>query len=445
MKAEEVYVEIAARIQQLTEAGMSMENWTSVCSLLAKGSKIAAIAKEEDISILPFYRMGLKYLRQAPKEMSIERALETLDDSDEFYSFDEQLVVVKAFAWFASRLEEWAEAMDLHHGIYWRVREGTRPWHRVNPEDYDEDDKPPYYGWVLVNINGIKNNFSPPLDPYDTELNNNPFWEELFVYQSTRQGWRFYPKIIEVLLSQMSEAPTENPFVGKFLEWGAESVDAIPSSLLKIKDGLVSKELFEKNLHVKDEDYLGLFKRLNGNVDAYNKEQEVKLRDSLNECMSGVMYDGKEPVDVLNEKLEQIDDGLIEDKIIDDCAWQLLLATALHLPRYNIYYFDWAQRYPEDGPEEPGLVYSLINGTKQQVHYDIRQSKWWDGIDKVEWRGQRIIDKCQNLAKRIRADAILNQWYDIETSWKKCQRDSESSYHCTGDLSGFASAFCDDR
>ncbi len=49
MKAEEVYAEHVSRIGQFAEKEMSIENWTSVCLLMAKGAKVAAIAKETNI------------------------------------------------------------------------------------------------------------------------------------------------------------------------------------------------------------------------------------------------------------------------------------------------------------------------------------------------------------------------------------------------------------
>lgn len=441
-KAKEAYDKILSQLTGLVNESMSLENWATACSLLAKGMHVATIAREEDVSVLPFFRVGLKYLRRAPKEMSIELALATLDDSNEFYSFDEEKTVLNAFGTFADRLEEWAEAQDLQHGVYWRVRETTKPWNRL-PEDYYEGElPPPYYGWVLVNINKVKNHFDPPGEPYANEVSCNPYHEHLFAYQTTRENWRFHPAIIESLLTQLSDVPEENPLVAKYLEWGAKSLSDIPRSLLKVKDGLVSKELFEQNLQVRDEDYNGLFNRLNTNVARYNADRESELRNAISECL-GVSYEHRDPVDVLNEKLDEINKGLKDLWISDDGRWHKLLLTALRLPRYQIHYFDWASRYPEDAPDEPGLVYQLRNGTRQQVHYQIVESRWLDGMDKAEWKIKNIIDTAKNLAVKIGVDAVLNQWFDIETLWKKCNREGETTYHCTGDTDGFSRAFCD--
>ena len=127
-KAQNAYDNILNQLKELARQPMSIENWSAACALMAKGMRVATIAKEEDISVLPFYRIGLKYLRHAPKDVSIEQALETMDDSHEFYSLKEQRVILEAFSCFADQLEEWAETIDLHHGAYWRMRENARPW-----------------------------------------------------------------------------------------------------------------------------------------------------------------------------------------------------------------------------------------------------------------------------------------------------------------------------
>ena len=89
-KAQKAYDNILGQLKELVRQPMSIENWSAACNLMAKGMRVATIAKEEDVSVLPFYRAGLKYLRHAPKEVSIEQALETMDDSNEFYSLTEQ-------------------------------------------------------------------------------------------------------------------------------------------------------------------------------------------------------------------------------------------------------------------------------------------------------------------------------------------------------------------
>ena len=442
-KAQKAYDNILAQLKELIRQPKSIENWSASCALMAKGMRVSTIAKEEDVSVLPFYRAGLKYLRHAPKDVSIEQALETMDDPNEFYSLEEQRAVLEAFSDFTDRLEEWAEAIDLHHGAYWRMREDTRPWNQIDPEDYDRYGRPPYYGWVLVNINKIKRHFEPLPEPYANEVNGNPFNDKLFAYQQTRKRWKFHPEFIETLLAKVSEVPEENPLVGKYLEWGAKSVAEIPTALLKVKDGMISKELIERNLAVRDEDYEGLFKRLNGNANAYLDEQEAKVRDAINECLEGVVYENRDVVDVVNEKLDEVDNGLDEHRLAGDYSWGPVLAAALRLPRYTVYYFDWAMHHSDEGPDEPGLVYQLRDGTSQQVHCQVRESKWWDGMDMAEWKIQNIIDKCKGVAAQIGTDAVLNQWYDIEAAWKKCRRGNESLYHGSGDADGFAAVFCD--
>lgn len=441
-KAKEAYNKILGQLSELARQPMSIENWTAVCAIMAKGLRVATIAKEEDVSTLPFYRAGLKYLRREPKEVSVEQALENLDDSNEFYSLKEQQVILDAFSGFADRLEEWAETMDLQHGVYWRRRENTKPWDPINT-GYIDEDPPPYFGWVLVNINRIKGHFEPMPEPYANEVNCNPYNDKLFAYHQARQRWRFHPAFIEKLILKLSDVPEENPLVGKYLEWGAASPEEIPGSLLKVKDGAISKELFEKNLAIRDEDYEGLFKLLNGNASAYLLDQETKVRDAIDEYLDTFAYENSDPVDVINEKLDEIEKGLGDLWLADDYRWHPVLAAALRLPRYTIYYFDWARCYVDEGPDEPGLVYQLRDGTRQQVHYEVRESKWWDKLDIAEWKIQNIIDRCKNLAIKMGSDAVLNQWYDIQTAWKKCARRADRFNHSVGDTDGFAAAFSD--
>ena len=96
-KAKKAYDNILDQLKELIRHPMSLENWSAACNLMAKGMRVATIAKEEDVSMLPFYRTGLKYLRHAPKETSIEQALETMDDSNEFYSLTEQREILRHF------------------------------------------------------------------------------------------------------------------------------------------------------------------------------------------------------------------------------------------------------------------------------------------------------------------------------------------------------------
>ena len=132
MTAVELYKQLEDEIRGISASPVSIENWTSVCSLMSRGMKAATIAKESDVSVLRFYRLGLEFLRRPPKEFSIERALETLDDSGEFYSADEQLITVNAFTDFAEQLEAWAESQDINSTIKWRCRENVKAWSEEN-------------------------------------------------------------------------------------------------------------------------------------------------------------------------------------------------------------------------------------------------------------------------------------------------------------------------
>ena len=59
-----------------------------------------------------------------------------------------------AFAGMMDSLENWAEVLDLENGRKWRNRENTKP---LSDENWDDGyyDRPPYYGWVLTNINKL--------------------------------------------------------------------------------------------------------------------------------------------------------------------------------------------------------------------------------------------------------------------------------------------------
>ena len=48
MKPEEAYRDLASKIGKVANREMSLENWWEVCSLMAKGARVASIAKEEE-------------------------------------------------------------------------------------------------------------------------------------------------------------------------------------------------------------------------------------------------------------------------------------------------------------------------------------------------------------------------------------------------------------
>lgn len=74
-RAKEAYDKIQGQLAELARQPMSIANWTSACAIMAKGLRVATIAKEEDVSTLSFYRTRLKYLRRELKEVSVEQAL----------------------------------------------------------------------------------------------------------------------------------------------------------------------------------------------------------------------------------------------------------------------------------------------------------------------------------------------------------------------------------
>ena len=440
-KAEEIYSDILSQITALHQLPMSMDNWCSACAILAKAFKVAGIVKEPDVSVLPFFKPGLTYLTHAPKEVSLDSILDTLDDASEFYSFEEQLVVVRAFSQMMDQFESWAETIDLSHGRYWRGREGVKPWNKENLEEAG-CEPPPYYGWVLVNVNRIKNHFDPPVEPYATELNNNPYNDRLFTYQTTRSAWRFSSEFIETLMRQATKTASDNPLVGKYLAWGAKSPEDIPSWCLKIRDGQVSRELFERNLKVTANNLSELLERLNANAKSYYDGKEKQLRDLVDECFTGAMYQSKSPVKALEDKLDEVNKGLESGYLrCDGPSWHPVLAEALKLPRYRIYYFDWASMYEDEGPDEPGLMFTLEDGSKCEVHYNTTESKWWSSMDVVEYKVGNIIDACKYWVNQLNIPAVYSEWLEIDALWKSCCG-AETSYHCFGDTYHFAEAFC---
>lgn len=438
-KITDIYKEVADRVAEFYKQPMSIGGWCDACQLLGKAFKAAAIAKEEDVSVLSFYVPGLKYICHAPKELPMEQVLESMDDSNEFYSYDEEQTILASFTFMMDQLENWAEVLDMHHGVWWRNRENTKQWNKASWDD-DYYDKPPYYGWVLANINKIKNHFDPPCGEYATVVNNNPYYEKLFAYQATRQQWRFHPEIIEILLSRVTEEQN-SPLVEKYIAWGAESASEVPSWCLKVKDGNISKELFEKNLKVHATDARDLIEQLNGNVNAFNAEKEKHLRDLVDDCFCGALYQGKPPVKALRDKIKEVSDGLASRWLRNgDARWAPFLAEALKLPRYDLYYFFWNN--PEEGPDEPGLFYTIADGSKLEVHYSTRDSEWYSDMDNAEYELEELMRRCMNIAIESEIPNLVDDWLDIQANWDECRDANESTYHCCGDTLKFATSFC---
>lgn len=437
------YQELNERIKSLVAAGFSIENWVEACDVLFQGARVAEVAKEPDISVLPFYRNGLEYLTHAPKQVDLDQVLSSFDDSSDFYSYTEQLQIAAPFEQFMDRLECWAEALDLEMGTNWRGRTNVGRWCVPNPEDYDADDfKPPYYAWILVNINKLRKYFEPPVGPYETELNNNMYSMRLFSFRQSRDGWCFRPEIVETLRREMSEIPEENPLVGKYINWGAETVEDIPSWCLKVNDDRICKEVFEMNLGVKAVNSKHLFDTLNGNVANYFAVQERRFREILDESSYGVLYSDKSPTAALLDRLTEILGGLSKRNLTHGLhEFKDLLAFGLQLPRYEMFYFDWGWRYPEEGPDEPGYSYVLQDGSRQEVWCDTKNSKWHDEMNDVEDLIERIIEQGKVLAGKSELKEVENEWLDIETNWRSCKKEGVF-YHSFGDIPRFSESLC---
>lgn len=233
----------------------------------------------------------------------------------------------------------------------------------------------------------------------------------------------------------------EDPLVGKYLAWGAESADKIPSWCLKVKDGLVDRELIKRNLGVVPIDYDDLFGQLNGNVETYFAEKQERMQDLVDECFFSAAYADQNPASVLLDKLSEIEKGITSGALIcNGSPWHAALAEALRLPRYKILYFDWARCHEDEGPSEPGYMFQMPDGTTQEVHYDFERSVWWEVMDNVEYKIESIIRICKAVASDMHDKATLNQWANVEAQWKMCAGD-EMMYHCASDTDAFAEAF----
>ena len=126
----------------------------------------------------------------------------------------------------------------------------------------------------------------------------------------------------------------ESPLVRKYLAWGAESSAKIPSWCLKVKDGFVNKDLIRVNLGVVAASYDDLFEQLNRNVKEYFAKSETQMRDLVDEYMCGYMYEGKDPVSALVDKLESLVAMLNDRGTLPPESWPRLFAC--HGIRFSI-------------------------------------------------------------------------------------------------------------
>lgn len=243
---------------------------------------------------------------------------------------------------------------------------------------------------------------------------------------------------------KQKEMVDDNPFTRKFVAWGAESTEKIPSWCLTVKDGIINKEVFERNLRVVGRDYSDLYEQLNANVKKFMQSKAAELRRCLDECMTGALYQGKLPVRVLMGKLDEVAKGLETGEYYrNGDNWGRLLAVALGLPRYCLRYFDWARIHEDEGPTEPGLFFDTADGNRYEVHYDVDHSEWWQDMDNVDYQVTNLIRVCNDVAPQLGKDAVVDEWIEIERRWNECRGSVETGafYHCVGDLNGFAECF----
>ncbi|MCR5414782.1 MAG: hypothetical protein K6F50_08700 [Kiritimatiellae bacterium] len=231
--------------------------------------------------------------------------------------------------------------------------------------------------------------------------------------------------------------PDEDPVAGKYIAWGAESLEKIPAWCLNDKDVCVGEELLNLLYAVVPAGYDDLFSKLNGVVRDYEEKKASNLRKLADETFSAVEYSEMEPtkvlMEILSKALDDMGDGRVSFRMDN---WAPVLAEALKLPRYTLFCFDWASHH-EDAPDEPGYFYLLPDGSKQEVHFSSRQSRWWDSMDNVEFYVDSLVRAGGDLAARLEDRALVDEWNDIERKWNSCGS-AQSFYHCSGDTLSFA-------
>ncbi len=141
------------------------------------------------------------------------------------------------------------------------------------------------------------------------------------------------------------------------------------------------------------------------------------------------------------DKIKEISDGLSRRWLRSgDGRWAPFLAEALKLPRCDLYYFFWNN--PDEGPDEPGLFYTIADGTKLEVHYDTRNSEWYSDMDNAECELEELMRRCLNIAIESDIPNLVDDWLEIKANWDECRDANESTYHCCGDTLKFANSFC---
>ena len=235
----------------------------------------------------------------------------------------------------------------------------------------------------------------------------------------------------------------ETPLERKFKAWGAKSMKDVPRDLLNHKSEWYDREIFEKNLNVKNVDYYQLFRVLNENVETWLQERYEQFSNQVEDYFSYLEYAQCGHLRALQNRLDEIGRGLKDGELKDYQEWTPVIVAALKLPRTKLIYFNWASCHEDEGPTEPGLFYKLSTGEMQEVHYRIEDSEWCDQMLCIEEQIEQIIDACKERLQLEKYSLVQNEWFEIEVKWKKCRAENQTGYHTMGDLEGFARAFTD--
>ena len=83
----------------------------------------------------------------------------------------------------------------------------------------------------------------------------------------------------------------ETPLERKFKAWGAKSMKEVPKDLLNHKSEWYDREIFEKNLNVRNVDYYQLFRVLNENVETWQQERYEQFSNQVEEYFSFFEYE----------------------------------------------------------------------------------------------------------------------------------------------------------
>lgn len=91
----------------------------------------------------------------------------------------------------------------------------------------------------------------------------------------------------------------------------------VPKDLLNHKSEWYDREIFEKNLNVRNVDYYQLFRVLNENVETWQQERYEQFSNQVEEYFSFFEYEKCGHLQALQNRLDEIVDGLQNGKLKD--------------------------------------------------------------------------------------------------------------------------------